>query len=90
MVAGPRTDCELLQPVLTVIVKVFFIGEKPGMGQAMNLANICWPQVIIPSELEDRAGCANAAYACSLSLGRTVTITAREGPSSIQPNTRSP
>src|SRR5215510_6489842 len=39
MVAGPRTDYELLQPVLAVIGKVFFIGEKPGMGQTMKLAN---------------------------------------------------
>jgi 3-hydroxyisobutyrate dehydrogenase-like beta-hydroxyacid dehydrogenase len=39
MVAGPRADYELLQPVLAVIGKVFFIGEKPGMGQTMKLAN---------------------------------------------------
>jgi 3-hydroxyisobutyrate dehydrogenase-like beta-hydroxyacid dehydrogenase len=39
MVAGPRADYELLQPVLAVIGKVFFVGEKPGMGQTMKLAN---------------------------------------------------
>src|SRR5665811_607150 len=39
MVAGPRTDYELLKPVLAVIGKVFFIGENPGMGQTMKLAN---------------------------------------------------
>jgi 3-hydroxyisobutyrate dehydrogenase-like beta-hydroxyacid dehydrogenase len=39
MVAGPRTDYELLKPVLAVIGKLFFIGEKPGMGQTMKLAN---------------------------------------------------
>ena len=27
------------KPVLAVIGKVFFIGEKPGMGQTMKLAN---------------------------------------------------
>ena len=39
MVAGPRSEFELLQPVLALIGKVFFIGEKPGMGQTMKLAN---------------------------------------------------
>jgi 3-hydroxyisobutyrate dehydrogenase-like beta-hydroxyacid dehydrogenase len=39
MVSGPRADCELLRPALGVIGKVFFIGEKPGSGQTMKLAN---------------------------------------------------
>ena len=39
MVAGPRSEFDMLQPVLSVIGKVFFIGEKPGMGQTMKLAN---------------------------------------------------
>jgi len=39
MVAGPRAEYDLLQPVLAVIGKVFFIGEQPGMGQTMKLAN---------------------------------------------------
>jgi 3-hydroxyisobutyrate dehydrogenase-like beta-hydroxyacid dehydrogenase len=39
MVSGPRTDCEMLKPALEVIGKVFFIGEKPGSGQTMKLAN---------------------------------------------------
>jgi hypothetical protein len=39
MVSGPRADCELLRPALEVIGKVFFIGEKPGAGQTMKLAN---------------------------------------------------
>jgi 3-hydroxyisobutyrate dehydrogenase-like beta-hydroxyacid dehydrogenase len=39
MVSGPRADCELLKPALEVIGKVFFIGEKPGSGQTMKLAN---------------------------------------------------
>lgn len=39
MYAGPRADFDLLKPALAVIGKVFFIGEKPGMGQTMKLAN---------------------------------------------------
>ena len=33
MVAGPRADYELLPPVLAVIGKVFFIGEKPAWAR---------------------------------------------------------
>jgi 3-hydroxyisobutyrate dehydrogenase-like beta-hydroxyacid dehydrogenase len=39
MVSGPRADFELLKGALEVIGKVFFIGEKPGAGQTMKLAN---------------------------------------------------
>src|SRR5579871_6625244 len=39
MVSGPRAEFELLKPALDVIGKVFFIGEKPGAGQTMKLAN---------------------------------------------------
>jgi 3-hydroxyisobutyrate dehydrogenase-like beta-hydroxyacid dehydrogenase len=39
MVSGPRADFEALKPVLDVIGKVFFIGEKPGAAQTMKLAN---------------------------------------------------
>jgi hypothetical protein len=39
MVSGPKADFEALKPVLDVIGKVFFIGEKPGAAQTMKLAN---------------------------------------------------
>jgi len=39
MVAGPRALCADLEPMLGVFGKVFFIGERPGMGQTMKLAN---------------------------------------------------
>jgi 3-hydroxyisobutyrate dehydrogenase-like beta-hydroxyacid dehydrogenase len=39
MVSGPRADFEAIKPALEVIGKVFFIGEKPGAGQTMKLAN---------------------------------------------------
>src|SRR6195952_2161622 len=39
MVSGPRAEFEAIKPALDVIGKVFFIGEKPGSGQTMKLAN---------------------------------------------------
>jgi 3-hydroxyisobutyrate dehydrogenase-like beta-hydroxyacid dehydrogenase len=39
MVSGPRAEFEAIKPALEVIGKVFFIGEKPGSGQTMKLAN---------------------------------------------------
>jgi len=39
MVSGPKADFEMIKPALEVIGKVFFIGEKPGSGQTMKLAN---------------------------------------------------
>jgi len=39
MVSGPRQLFEALEPVLKLIGKVFFIGERTGMGQTMKLAN---------------------------------------------------
>ncbi len=39
MYAGPRDGFDELKPVLSVIGKPFFVGEKPGMGQTMKLCN---------------------------------------------------
>src|SRR5215217_5762874 len=39
MASGPRADFEAVKAALGVIGKVFFIGEKPGSGQTMKLAN---------------------------------------------------
>lgn len=39
MVACPRPLFEQLEPMLLHIGKVFFIGDRPGMGQTMKLAN---------------------------------------------------
>jgi 3-hydroxyisobutyrate dehydrogenase-like beta-hydroxyacid dehydrogenase len=39
MVSGPKADADALKPALEVIGKVFFVGEKPGSGQTMKLAN---------------------------------------------------
>jgi 3-hydroxyisobutyrate dehydrogenase-like beta-hydroxyacid dehydrogenase len=39
MVSGPSAEIELLRPALSVIGKIFVIGERPGMAQTMKLAN---------------------------------------------------
>jgi 3-hydroxyisobutyrate dehydrogenase-like beta-hydroxyacid dehydrogenase len=39
MVSGPPAEIGLLRPALAVFGKVFVIGERPGMGQTMKLAN---------------------------------------------------
>src|SRR5258708_20257160 len=39
MVSGPRADFKIVKPALEVIGKVFHIGEQPGAGQTMKLAN---------------------------------------------------
>jgi 3-hydroxyisobutyrate dehydrogenase-like beta-hydroxyacid dehydrogenase len=39
MASGPRADIAAVEPALQVIGKVFFIGERPGAGQTMKLAN---------------------------------------------------
>src|SRR5689334_3701465 len=39
MVSGPRAEFETIRPAVERIGKLFFIGEKPGSGQTMKLAN---------------------------------------------------
>ena len=39
MASGRRDLIERVEPVLSVFGKVFFVGERPGMGQAMKLCN---------------------------------------------------
>ena len=39
MVSGPRSEFEVVKPVLESIGNPFYIGEKPGAAQTMKLAN---------------------------------------------------
>ena len=39
MISGPKERFEALRPALEIIGKVFYLGEKPGLGQMMKLAN---------------------------------------------------
>ena len=41
MFSGPREDYDNLLPVLQVIGKPFYIGDKPGLAQMMKLVNNC-------------------------------------------------
>jgi 3-hydroxyisobutyrate dehydrogenase-like beta-hydroxyacid dehydrogenase len=39
MASGPRAALDRLQPVLAQLGRVFLIGEQPGLGQTVKLAN---------------------------------------------------
>ena len=39
MVSGPQADIAVVKDALSVLGKVFVIGDKPGMAQTMKLAN---------------------------------------------------
>jgi 3-hydroxyisobutyrate dehydrogenase-like beta-hydroxyacid dehydrogenase len=39
MVSGPREHAEAVRPALEAIGRVFYLGERPGLGQTMKLAN---------------------------------------------------
>jgi 3-hydroxyisobutyrate dehydrogenase-like beta-hydroxyacid dehydrogenase len=39
MVSGPKRLQKELEPILSVVGKVFWVGEEPGMGQTMKLCN---------------------------------------------------
>jgi len=39
MVSGPRTQVAAIEPLFSVIGKMFFISERPGAGQTMKLCN---------------------------------------------------
>jgi 3-hydroxyisobutyrate dehydrogenase-like beta-hydroxyacid dehydrogenase len=39
MASGPSALVGRLEPLLSIFGKIFYVGERPGMGQAMKLAN---------------------------------------------------
>src|SRR5208282_1306051 len=39
MVSGPRAEVAAIEPALSVLGRIFFIGERPGAGQTMKLCN---------------------------------------------------
>jgi 3-hydroxyisobutyrate dehydrogenase-like beta-hydroxyacid dehydrogenase len=39
MVSGPRSEFEIVQPVLETLGRLFYIGGQPGSAQTMKLAN---------------------------------------------------
>jgi 3-hydroxyisobutyrate dehydrogenase-like beta-hydroxyacid dehydrogenase len=47
MASGPRAAFDAVEPMLTLIGRVFHVGEKPGLGQTLKLANNLMSQAAI-------------------------------------------
>ena len=47
MVSGPGSAFAAVEPILRIFGKVFFVGEKPGLGQTLKLANNLMSQAAI-------------------------------------------
>jgi 3-hydroxyisobutyrate dehydrogenase-like beta-hydroxyacid dehydrogenase len=39
MASGPRAAFDVVEPLLKLLGRVFFVGERPGLGQTLKLAN---------------------------------------------------
>jgi 3-hydroxyisobutyrate dehydrogenase-like beta-hydroxyacid dehydrogenase len=39
MVSGPRSEFDVIRPVLEALGRLFYVGEQPGSAQTMKLAN---------------------------------------------------
>jgi 3-hydroxyisobutyrate dehydrogenase-like beta-hydroxyacid dehydrogenase len=47
MASGPRAAFDAVEPVLTLLGRVFYVGERPGLGQTLKLANNLMSQAAI-------------------------------------------
>jgi len=47
MVSGPRHAFVQAEPILRILGRAFFVGEKPGLGQTLKLANNLMSQAAI-------------------------------------------
>ena len=47
MASGPRAAFETVEPVITLLGRVFHVGEQPGLGQTLKLANNLMSQAAI-------------------------------------------
>jgi 3-hydroxyisobutyrate dehydrogenase-like beta-hydroxyacid dehydrogenase len=47
MVSGPQRAFGAIEPLLRVLGRVFFVGERPGLGQTLKLANNLMSQAAI-------------------------------------------
>jgi 3-hydroxyisobutyrate dehydrogenase-like beta-hydroxyacid dehydrogenase len=47
MASGPRAAFQEVAPVLELLGRVFYVGEKPGLGQTLKLANNLMSQAAI-------------------------------------------
>ena len=68
MVSGPRAAFDAVEPVMTLLGRVFHVGEQPGLGQTLKLAN----------NLMSQAAIAITAEALPLAAGASVPACAAE------------
>lgn len=47
MASGPRAVFDTVEPVITLLGRVFHVGEQPGLGQTLKLANNLMSQAAI-------------------------------------------
>jgi len=47
MASGPRAAFDTVEPVITLLGRVFHVGEQPGLGQTLKLANNLMSQAAI-------------------------------------------
>jgi 3-hydroxyisobutyrate dehydrogenase-like beta-hydroxyacid dehydrogenase len=47
MVSGPKAAFAEVEPILKVLGRLFFVGERPGLGQTLKLANNLMSQTAI-------------------------------------------
>ncbi len=93
MVSGPADEVEAVRPALSVIGKVFVIGERPGMGQTMKLANNFLSATAMAASCEAiamgvRAGLDPAVMVEVINAGSGQnTATTQKFPQSILPGT---
>jgi 3-hydroxyisobutyrate dehydrogenase-like beta-hydroxyacid dehydrogenase len=93
MVSGPADEVETVRPALSAIGKVFVIGERPGMGQTMKLANNFLSATAMAASCEAiamgaRAGLDPAVMVEAINAGSGQnTATTQKFPQSILPGT---
>jgi 3-hydroxyisobutyrate dehydrogenase-like beta-hydroxyacid dehydrogenase len=93
MVSGPKADVELLRPALAIIGKVFVVGDRPGMGQTMKLANnlLSATAMVVTSEamvMGAKAGLDPAVMIEVINAGSGLNTASRDKfPRSILPRT---
>lgn len=93
MVSGPHAEFDALKPVLDVIGRVFFIGEKPGSAQTMKLANnlLSATAIVATSEavvMGVKAGLDPAVMIDVINAGSGVNSASRDKfPKSVLPRT---
>lgn len=93
VVSGTRAEFDALKPVLDVIGRVFFIGEKPGSAQTMKLANnlLSATAIVATSEavvMGVKAGLDPAVMIDVINAGSGVNSASRDKfPKSVLPRT---